>query len=214
MILFWLSLVGSLIILDKYAFGEFGIAQPVISGALLGMIFGDIKMGILLGGIFQLIFLGGLPIGRDIPPDGQGASIVAVGSYLLLSRFNLPAHALLTSVIFGLFASIIGGQLEITTRRVNEKLYHHFLRNEHYLVRCHYLGLTTALVRGLCTFVPFFAIAMFIRIPPFVPVIDQQTLISVGISIGLANGIYLFFRLSSLIYLIIGGACGLALLVI
>ncbi|OGC42765.1 hypothetical protein A2Y85_05010 [candidate division WOR-3 bacterium RBG_13_43_14] len=214
MILFWLVLLGSLLILDKYAFGEFGLSQPVITGTILGMIFGDVKMGILIGGVFQLIFMGGLPIGRDIPPDGQGASIVAVGSYLLMSRVNAPAQSLLTSVIFGLLASIIGGQFEINARRINEKFYHRFLRNENCLTRCHFFGLLTAFGRGLCVFIPFFAIANFIRIPTFVPTLDQQLLISIGISIGLANGIYLFFRWSSLIYIILGGLCGLILLVI
>jgi mannose/fructose/N-acetylgalactosamine-specific phosphotransferase system component IIC len=213
MILFWLSLVGCLLILDKYAFGEFGLSQPIISGTIIGLLCGNLEMGIMIGGVFQLIFMGGLPIGRDIPPDGQGAAIVAAGSYFLMVPTNDLARSLLIAVAFGLLASIIGGQLEINARRLNEKLYHRFMRKELCLNRYHFLGLLTAFGRGFCVFIPFFLIASLVRIPDFMPALDQQILIMVAISIGLANGIYLFFRWSSLAYLILGGLCGLLILV-
>ncbi len=212
MMLFWPCLIGSLLILDKYAFGEFGLSQPIITGTIIGAINGDIHTGILIGGVFQLIFMGGLPIGRDIPPDGPGASIVAAGSYFLLSRINAPGQSLFAAAVFGLLASIIGGQIEINARRINEKLYHRFLRDEKCLTRCHFLGLLTAFGRGISVFFPFFLAASLIRIPVSAPVLDQQRLITVGISVGLANGIYLFFRRSSLLYIVLGGICGLILL--
>lgn len=214
MILLWLSLLGCLLILDKYAFGELGFSQPLISGSIIGLLLGDIKTGIMIGGVFQLIFMGGLPIGRDIPPDGQGASIVAVGSYFLMIPANDPARSLLIAVTFGLLASIFGGQLEINARRINEKLYHRFMRDKQCLSRCHFMGFLTAFGRGFCVFVPFFVIASLVPIPKFVPTLDPQILIITALSVGLANGIYLFCRWSSLIYVILGGLCGFLLLVI
>ena len=35
-----MTLLGSALILDKYAFGEFGISMPVVAGLIIGAIYG------------------------------------------------------------------------------------------------------------------------------------------------------------------------------
>jgi len=208
-----LSLIGAVIILDKYAIGEFGFSQPVIAGTIIGALFGNATQGIFLGGIFQLLFLGGLPIGRDIPPDGQAAGIVCCGSYFLLNKSNPTDKALLLACVFGLLASIIGGALEIATRKFNEKLYHQFLRNEDCLSRCHLAGILTAFARGFILFLPFYILAMVITLPEIFPSLSQKCLMIIGMGLGLANGINLFMKKENLTYGIMGVLCGLALLV-
>ncbi|MCK4672440.1 PTS sugar transporter subunit IIC [candidate division WOR-3 bacterium] len=209
-----ISIIGSAILLDKYAFGEFGISQPIISGTIIGALFGDIQTGIFLGAIFQLIFLGGLPIGRNIPPDGQAAGVIGCGSYFLLGTANSSEHSLFLATIFALLGAIIGGVLDIYTRQYNEKLNHMFMRKEHYLYLCHLSGLVTAFMRTLCVFLPFFILSSIITIPAGFPQMNREILMIIGISIGLANAIYLFIRKTTIIYMVLGGLCGLALLVL
>lgn len=209
-----LSIIGAAILLDKYAFGEFGISQPIVSGTIIGALFGDIHTGIFLGAIFQLIFLGGLPIGRDIPPDGQAAGVIGCGSYFLLGTSNSAEYSLFLAVIFALLGAIIGGVLEIHTRRYNEKLHHIFMRKEHYLYLCHLSGLVTAFMRTLCIFLPIFILSNIITIPAVFPQMSREILLIIGISIGLANAIFLFIRRTTIIYMVLGGLCGLALLVL
>lgn len=210
---FILSFIGAVIILDKYAFGEFGISQPIISGTIFGAISGDISQGIFLGGLFQLVFLGGLPIGRDIPPDAQGAGIAGCGSYFLLKGLNSNGAALFGAVVLGLLAGILGGVLEIYTRRYNEKLYYQFMKTEDCLRVCHLLGILTAFFRGLVLLVPIFLFAKIIRLPQIFPEFARELLLVIAASLGMANGIYLFVRRSTIIYSIIGVLCALALLV-
>lgn len=209
-----ISIIGSAIILDKYAFGEFGISQPIVSGAIIGAFFGDIYMGIFLGAVLQLVFLGGLPIGRDIPPDGQAAGIIGCGAYFLLRTSNSSGHSLLLATIFAFLGAIISGVMEIYTRRYNEQLYHMFMRNEACLRACHLFGLVTAFLRGLGILLPIFIISSIISIPTGLPQMSRDLLMIIGIGLGIANAIYLFMKKSTIIYVILGGLCGLALLVL
>jgi mannose/fructose/N-acetylgalactosamine-specific phosphotransferase system component IIC len=208
-----LSLLGALIILDKYALGEFGISQPIITGTIIGAIFGDVWFGIFLGAMIQLVFLGGLPIGRDIPPDGQAAGIITAGSYFLLRNGNSLGHSLFLAVLLGLAGGIIGGVLEVYARRFNEKLYVRFMGHEECLYICHTTGLATAFIRGLCLFLPLFVLSALLVVPDVCPQITKDTLTIIGISIGLANSFYLFVKVKTTFYLLIGGLCGLALAV-
>ena len=203
-----LSLIGALVILDKYAIGEFGISQPIISGLIFGAIFGRIPEGIFLGSVFQLIFLGGLPIGRDIPPDGQGAGLAGCGSYFLLRGSNTPETALLGAVILGLSISIIGGMLEIYFRKFNEKLYYNFMRNESCLITCHLAGLATAFLRGFILLLPVFFIAQVIILPKLA-LLTRELIMIIAVSIGVANGVYLFVKKNTIIYLVLGILCAL-----
>jgi mannose/fructose/N-acetylgalactosamine-specific phosphotransferase system component IIC len=208
-----LSLLGAVIILDKYALGEFGISQPIITGTIIGAIFGDVWFGIFLGAMIQLVFLGGLPIGRDIPPDGQAAGIIGVTCYFLLRSSNSMGHSLFVAAILAVAGSIIGGALEIYARRFNERLYYHFMHHEEALYLCHTAGLLTAFVRGLCLFIPVFVLSELLIVPDVFPQITRETLTIICISMGFANSFYLFVKKATAIFLIIGGLCGLALVV-
>ncbi len=206
-----LSVIGAVIILDKYAFGEFGISQPLVTGTIIGALFGDIQMGIFLGAMLQLVFLGGLPIGRDIPPDGQLAGIINSGAYFLMRVSNLPEHALLLAIIFALVGAIIGGTMDIFTRHYNERLYHIFLKKKNRLYVYHLLGLVTAFLRGFCILLPIFILSSIITVPTYFPHMSRELLMIISISMGLANALYIFMKKSTVIYFLVGGLCSLAL---
>ncbi|MEO0225909.1 MAG: PTS sugar transporter subunit IIC, partial [candidate division WOR-3 bacterium] len=81
-----LSLIGGLIMLDKYAIGEFGVSQPIIACPLIGLFFGAPEAGLTLGVLLQLIFFSNLPIGRSIPPDAQAGAVLSIASFILLRK--------------------------------------------------------------------------------------------------------------------------------
>lgn len=208
-----LSVIGSAIILDKYAFGEFGISQPIIAGAIIGALFGDLQTGIFIGAMLQLIFLVGLPIGRDIPPDGQAAGVIGTGSYFLLRVANQAGHALCLALILALISAIIGGALETFVRRHNEKLYHLFIKKQKKLYFYHLFGFIPAFLRSFCLILPIFILANYITIPAQFPQLNKELLTIIGLSVGFANSIYLFLKKTTVVYIITGALCGLALLV-
>jgi mannose/fructose/N-acetylgalactosamine-specific phosphotransferase system component IIC len=214
MILIGSIVLGSTILLDKFAFGEFGISQPIMAGALLGAVFGDLQSGILIGAGLQLIFLGGLPIGRDIPPDGQAAGIIGCLTYFIMKTAHPQGQALLAAVLLALFASLCGGAMEIIARRLNERFARKFRKTHTHLPVYHLLGITTAFVRGICLTTPFVLLAVFVPLPKQFPHLDPSLFMIITSGIGAAHGLYLFVKRSSLPYILIGGLCGLALLVL
>lgn len=209
-----LGVIAAVILLDKYAVGEFGFSQPIVSGTILGAIFGDISSGIFLGAMLQLIFLGESPFGGDIQPDGQAAGIIGTGSYFILASSNSPEHSLFLAIIFALIGGIIGGILEMYAHIYNEKLYHMFMKKNDLLYVCHFAGLVTAFLRGLCLLLPIFVLASIITIPHAFPQLTKELLTIIGLSVGLANGMYLFVKKSTIMYLGGGVLCGLVLLVL
>ncbi len=208
-----LTLLGALILLDKYAIGEFGLSQPVISGIILGAVFGDIKSGILLGSALQLIFLTGLPIGRDIPPDAQGAGVAGCGAYFILLGSNSPKTALFVAVILGLLSGVYGIALEIWVRQENEKLFYRFMRSEENLVLYHLAGIATSFLRGIILLLPVFLVASLIHIRYESITLNLTLFIALIVGTGMANGILLFMKKKNLSYFVLGLVCSLILLV-
>ncbi len=207
-----LSLISSLITLDKYAFGEFGFSQPLVSGTIIGLICGDVQSGIFLGAIFQLAFLGGLPIGTEIPPDGPLAATVGCGTFFLLRRAHSLEQAFFLSFVFALLIGIIGGAFEIYARKFNEQLYKLFLKKERLIYLCHFAGLATAFLRSLLLILPVFLIARYLVMPSGFPGLSRNLFIVLGLSVGIAHGLYLFIKRTTFIYLVAGIICGLVLL--
>ncbi len=53
------------------------ISRPIILGPIIGLLFGDLQTGIILGATLELVFLGSISIGAAIPPDVISGSILA-----------------------------------------------------------------------------------------------------------------------------------------
>jgi mannose/fructose/N-acetylgalactosamine-specific phosphotransferase system component IIC len=69
-----------------HGLGQPLIERPLICGALVGLVLGDLQQGIILGATLELIFLGTITIGGSVPAD------LAVGS-VLASAFTILTHA-------------------------------------------------------------------------------------------------------------------------
>ncbi len=60
--------------------------QPIVTGAVVGAILGDLKTGLIVGGTYQLMTIGNMPVGGAQPPNaiigGIMATVFAVSSKL------------------------------------------------------------------------------------------------------------------------------------
>lgn len=58
--------------------------QPIVTGAVIGAILGDLKTGLVVGGTYQLMTIGNMPVGGAQPPNavigGIMATVFAIGS--------------------------------------------------------------------------------------------------------------------------------------
>jgi PTS system mannose-specific IIC component len=66
--------------LDRTAAGQFMISRPIVAAPLTGLLLGDSLLGLQVGVLLELLWLGRLPVGAAIPPDDTQ---VAVGSTVL-----------------------------------------------------------------------------------------------------------------------------------
>ena len=98
----WAFIVG----IDQFDFLE-SLYQPIVTGAVIGAILGDLQTGLVVGGTYQLMTIGNMPVGGAQPPNaiigGIMATVFAIGSGLE------PAAAVGLGVPFALF-----GQYMIT----------------------------------------------------------------------------------------------------
>lgn len=72
--------------IDQFNFLE-SLYQPIVTGAVIGLILGDLNTGLLVGGTYQLMTIGNMPIGGAQPPN---AVIGGIGSH---SRYRYEASS-------------------------------------------------------------------------------------------------------------------------
>ena len=85
--------------IDQYNFLE-SLYQPIVSGAVIGAILGDLQTGLIVGGTYQLMTIGNMPVGGAQPPNAVIGGIMAV-IFAISSRLE-PAAAVGLAVPFSL----------------------------------------------------------------------------------------------------------------
>ena len=85
--------------IDQFNFLE-SLYQPIVSGAVIGAILGDLQTGLIVGGTYQLMTIGNMPVGGAQPPNPVIGGIMAV---IFAVSSNLePAAAVGLAVPFSL----------------------------------------------------------------------------------------------------------------
>ena len=72
-----LSALGGLLALDERVGWQSLLSQPVISGAVVGFVFGDFVTGVSVGVVLELVWLSILPMRGMRRPDAVAAFVVA-----------------------------------------------------------------------------------------------------------------------------------------
>ena len=85
--------------IDQFSFLE-SLYQPIVSGAVVGAILGDLQTGLIVGGTYQLMTIGNMPIGGAQPPNAVIGGIMAV-VFAISSKLD-PAAAVGLAVPFAL----------------------------------------------------------------------------------------------------------------
>ena len=71
-ILYWLSMGRA-----SY-FISFAFRKPVVLGVFIGLVYGDVQTGLLYGATIQLMYMGGIEAGGNIPSDQGLATCIAI----------------------------------------------------------------------------------------------------------------------------------------
>jgi len=117
-----ISLIISILSLDITIAFQVLISSPIFSCTILGWLLGDIRLGIELGFIFQLLWLGKIPAGAFIVPEGNIASMVAV-VLIILNRGNGWENTTLVVVFLeAILVSYLGSVLTLYYRKFNVQI--------------------------------------------------------------------------------------------
>ena len=66
--------------IDQFDFLE-SLYQPIVTGAVIGLILGDLNTGLLVGGTYQLMTIGNMPIGGAQPPNAVIGGIMCGAAF-------------------------------------------------------------------------------------------------------------------------------------
>ncbi|MDO4595153.1 MAG: PTS sugar transporter subunit IIC [Tissierellia bacterium] len=69
-------IVTFIVAIDQFSFLE-SLYQPIVTGPVIGLILGDLQTGLVVGGTYQLITIGNMPVGGAQPPNAVIGGIMA-----------------------------------------------------------------------------------------------------------------------------------------
>ncbi len=118
------GLVAMLTGLDRVALIQFMISRPLVAATLTGWVLGNPLIGMEIGMLLELLWLGRLPVGAAIPPDDTqvavGATVLALSIGHLLNLNGMPLVIL--SVLIAIPLGKFGQVFDRLARHVNGRL--------------------------------------------------------------------------------------------
>ncbi|MGX7013521.1 PTS mannose/fructose/sorbose/N-acetylgalactosamine transporter subunit IIC [Vagococcus silagei] len=88
-----------IVAIDQFSFLE-SLYQPIVTGLLVGLILGDVQTGLVVGGTYQLMTIGNMPVGGAQPPNAVIGGIMA--AVLAVTLKLEPTVAVATAIPFSL----------------------------------------------------------------------------------------------------------------
>lgn len=94
-------------------FGYSYFSRPIIASTLTGLVLGDVTLGIIIGGVLEVIFIGSFPVGAAVSPDGGAAGVIGT-SFAIITGSNASLATALAVPI-----GLLGGFLFILVKLLN-----------------------------------------------------------------------------------------------
>lgn len=120
------AFVGALISLDRTAFLQIMISQPLVAGTVVGFSLGDAVTGLTIGSVLELLWIGAVPVGSSVPPNETSAAVIATSVSIIAGRHTgsvnaLPMHLMVLSILLAIPLAMIGQRIDISVRGYNRR---------------------------------------------------------------------------------------------
>jgi mannose/fructose/N-acetylgalactosamine-specific phosphotransferase system component IIC len=115
-------IAGAALWMDRVFLFQFMVSRPVIMGPLIGLVMGDLRVGIMAGASLELLWLNSPPVGAYLPHDESFCTAVAVPVAIAACRGMDPAAAAGFAVLLSLPTAVAGRILDTRLRTMNEGL--------------------------------------------------------------------------------------------
>jgi PTS system mannose-specific IIC component len=93
---FFISILLAFLSLDVTAVGQFMVSRPIVVGPLVGWFLGHPNIGLEMGALIEMIWIGDLPVGAHLPMDLMMLSGVSVAFACELVGSQFPPEAVMT----------------------------------------------------------------------------------------------------------------------
>jgi mannose PTS system EIIC component len=115
------SIVGGVLHLDRTAAFQFLISRPLVASAVTGLILGDVRTGLVIGMVLELLWLGTQPFGTALPPDDTVVAVAAPAAGILAGRMlgSTNPSLLCLAILAALPLSEAGRLVDVWARKVN-----------------------------------------------------------------------------------------------
>ncbi|NIQ11824.1 MAG: PTS sorbose transporter subunit IIC, partial [Gammaproteobacteria bacterium] len=110
--------------LDRVALVQAMISRPLVAAPLTGWLLGNPLIGLEIGMLLEMLWLGRLPVGAAIPPDDTqvavGATVLAVsmGHFLNISGMPMVLLAVLIAIPLGKCGQVF----DKLARHINDRI--------------------------------------------------------------------------------------------
>ncbi len=102
------GLVTGLCEWDIFGWGELMTERPLVVGFLIGIVLGDIKTGLIVGGTIEFMYLGVTYVGAAIPPDATTGAAISTALAIMSGMDAKVASAMAVPVaVAGGFLSML-----------------------------------------------------------------------------------------------------------
>ena len=120
-----LSLISGLLALDTTAVLQSLLSQPLAACTILGWLSGNPELGLKIGFLLQLLWLGDLPVGAAKIPEGNVGSMVGalIAFHLLEFQYSHPHLLIFLVVLYALLFSYVGTKTIRLIRNWNVRLF-------------------------------------------------------------------------------------------
>lgn len=117
-----IAVLGGVIGLDRTAFGQCMLSQPIVAGPLVGWVLGDPIAGAIIGALLELIWVLDMPVGAFVPANSTVSAITATAIAALGSTGSASLSVIGFSLLFTTAISRISMLADNTIRTWNARL--------------------------------------------------------------------------------------------
>lgn len=175
-----IGLIAGIGILDGRILGQTMLDRPLVTGALVGLVLGDLTTGIIIGAQLELIWMGLTGIGASTPPDVVTGGVLGTAFAIISGSGAEVALALAVPI------AILAQTLGILVRIINSYFAH---RADKYAKEANFKGVSLmvwipVVLFFLSTFVPAFLAIMIgsTRVEGLINAIPQSIMAGLGVA--------------------------------
>ncbi|MGN1277097.1 MAG: PTS mannose/fructose/sorbose/N-acetylgalactosamine transporter subunit IIC [Floccifex sp.] len=99
-----LAIVTFIFAIDQFSLTEI-MYRPIVACPIIGLILGDVQTGLVIGGTYELMMIGNMPVGGAQPPNAVLGSVVAM-IFAVKAKMDINA-ALGACMIFATFGQYV-----------------------------------------------------------------------------------------------------------